>query len=128
MVNRPYSKHKINLQAFAHAWDGIIYSFTTQKNFKIHLSLATLALIASFLLHVPNSQKVLLVFAVVLGLSAEMINTAVESVVNLVTGEWRKQAKIAKDVAAGMMLLTAIGTTIIAALILLPPFLLLLIP
>ena len=53
----------------------------------------------------------------------EMINTALESITDLVTQEWRQEAKIAKDVAAGMMLTVAIGAVIVAALILLPKIL-----
>jgi diacylglycerol kinase len=116
------TRHQINLQAFRHAWDGLRYSFSSQKNFKIHLTLGFLALLASFILRVPVNQQILLIFAIALGLSGEMINTAIESVTNLVTSEWHTQAKIAKDVSAGMMLLIAIATTIIAFLVLFPPF------
>lgn len=63
---------------------------------------------------------ILLVTMIILGLAAEMINTALEEVANLVTKEWREEARIAKDVSAGMVLLTAFGTFIVALLIFIP--------
>lgn len=53
-------------------------------------------------------------------MAAEMINTSIESVTDLVTTEWKKEAKIAKDVSAGMMLTVAIGAAAVAALIFWP--------
>jgi diacylglycerol kinase (ATP) len=55
-----------------------------------------------------------------LGIITEMLNTSIESITDLVSNEWRMEAKIAKDVAAGMMLLTAIGALVVASVIFLP--------
>ena len=63
-----------------------------------------------------------LVFAIVLGFASEMLNTSVEAMTDLITTEWKTEAKIAKDVAAGMMLLTAVGTTLIALVVFYPYF------
>lgn len=63
---------------------------------------------------------IVIFFVILLGLVAEMINTALESMTDLITQEWREKAKIAKDVSAGMMLLTAIGAVIIASFIFYP--------
>jgi diacylglycerol kinase len=62
----------------------------------------------------------ILVFAIIFGLGIEMVNTSIEAMTDLITTEWRKQAKVAKDVSAGMMLLAAFGTVLIASLIFLP--------
>lgn len=62
----------------------------------------------------------IIVFTIVLGLSAELINTALEAMTDLITSQWRKEAKIAKDVAAGMMLTVAFGALVVAAFILGP--------
>ncbi len=67
-------------------------------------------------------EMVLIVFTIVLGLSVEMVNTALESMTDLITTEWKAQAKIAKDVSAGMMLLTAVGAVIVAGLLFVPHF------
>ena len=109
--------HKIG---FHHAWHGIAYSFTSQPNFRIHTFVSAIVVFLMFYLGVSSTEKIVLVFAIVLGLVVEMVNTAVESVVDLVTEEWRENAKIAKDVSAGAMLLTAVGTSIVGILVFWP--------
>jgi diacylglycerol kinase len=64
-----------------------------------------------------------LVLTIVFGLGVEMANTSIEAMTDLITTEYRKEAKIAKDVSAGMMFLVAIGAIIVASLIFLPRFL-----
>lgn len=99
---------------------GLFWSVKTQPNFRIHITLSLMVLLAGWYLEISSIEMAILVFAIVLGLSAEMINTALESMTDLITTEWRKEAKIAKDVAAGMMLVVAIGAVVIALLILGP--------
>lgn len=99
---------------------GLVWSVKTQPNFKIHFILSVLALSLGWYLGISYIEMAILVFAIVLGLSGEMINTALETMTDLITTEWREEAKIAKDVAAGMMLLVATGAVLIALLILGP--------
>lgn len=106
--------------SFKHAISGIIWTLKNQQNFRIHLVISLAVLCLSFFLKVSKTETLLLVFAIVIGLTSEMINTAVEEVTNLITIKWAKQAKIAKDVSAGMMLLTAIGAAIVGLSIFLP--------
>ncbi len=113
-------KHHIS---FKNAFAGINYAFTSQPNFKIHLFLGVLAILAGFFLEVSFLSMTILILTVVFGLAVEMVNTAIESVTDLITSEWREDAKIAKDISAGMMLLTAIGATLVAFLILGPKIL-----
>lgn len=110
-------KHHIS---FKKAFAGLHYAITSQPNFKIHFSLAVIAVLGGFFLGASFLEMTVLTLTVVVGLAAEMINTAIESVTDLVTSEWRKEAEIAKDVSAGMMLLTAIGAMLVAFLILGP--------
>lgn len=110
-------KHHIS---FKNAFAGLVYAFTSQPNFKVHFTLGALAILAGFFLEVSFLGMTILILTVIFGLAVEMINTAMESVTDLVTEEWRESAKTAKDVSAGMMLLTAIGATLVAALILGP--------
>lgn len=117
---RKIRRHKIS---FTNALAGLRWAFSTQPNFKIHFALAVLALTAGFLLKISFLKITILVLTIVFGLAVEMVNTSIESMCDLITLKWSKQAKIAKDVAAGMMLLTAIGALIVAALILGPPIL-----
>lgn len=106
--------------SFKNAFAGLSYALISQPNFKIHLSLATAAILLGFFLQISFLEMTILVLTIFIGLVVEMMNTAIESVTDLVTTEWRESAKIAKDVSAGMMLLTAIGAIIIAFLILGP--------
>lgn len=99
---------------------GLVWSVKTQPNFKIHFTLAIFVIILGWYLGISYIEMVILVFAIVLGLAGEMINTALETMTDLIATEWRQEAKIAKDVAAGMMLLVATGAVLIAILILGP--------
>ena len=107
-------KHVISFKA---AFAGIFYAFKSQPNFTIHLAAVGVVLFLAFYLKVTTIEFIILVFTIVLVLVAEMINTSVESITDLVTTEWRQQAKIAKDVSAGMVLVTAVGAVIIGLLI-----------
>lgn len=107
-------QHRIS---FRHAFDGIFWAFTTQPNFRVHTSLAILAIVFGFILKVSYVEMTILVLAIVFGIGMEMVNTSIEAMTDLITSQYHEQAKIAKDVAAGMMLLVAIGTTVVAVLI-----------
>lgn len=112
-----------HLLSFKHAFRGLYHAFTTQPNFLIHFTLSVLAVLLGLFLSISNFEMILLIAMIVLGLAAELINTALEEVTNLVTKEYREEARIAKDVSAGMVLLTALGTTLVAALIFIPKLL-----
>lgn len=110
-------RHHISLK---HASDGLLWAFSTQPNFKIHFFLSLIAVVMAVYFRITRGEMVIILFVIMLGLVAEMINTALESMTDLITSEWREKAKIAKDVSAGMMLLTAIGAVIIAGIIFYP--------
>ncbi len=106
--------------SFKNAFSGLFWAVTTQPNFRVHIFLSLLALYLCWFLGVSALEWTIIVFTIVLGLSAELINTALEAMTDLITNQWRKEAKIAKDVAAGMMLTVAFGALIVAAFILGP--------
>lgn len=110
-------KHHVS---FKNAFNGISWAFSSQPNFKIHLILSLLAILSGIILRISFIEFTIIILTIVLGLSAEMINTSIESMTDLITQKWHQEAKIAKDVSAGMMLLTAIGAFIVAAVIFLP--------
>lgn len=103
--------------SFTNAFQGLFWAFKTQPNFRVHLLLSLAALLLGFLLQITSMEMMIIVFTIILGLSSEMINTSLEAMTDLITTEYRENAKIAKDVAAGMMLLTAIGAVVIACFI-----------
>lgn len=106
--------------SFKHAIDGIIWAFGSQPNFKVHFSLSILAIFLGILLKITYIEMTIVVLTIVFGLGIEMVNTSIEAMTDLITSEYRQQAKIAKDVSAGMMLLTAIGAILVAGFIFLP--------
>ena len=110
-------------QSFKNAIDGLVFAFKTQRNFKVHLVISFLVLIFSLWLSINLENFLFLLLAIFLGLTVEMANTAFEKTLDAVNGSYDPKIKIAKDVAAGMMLLMAVGLALIGLLILLPPFL-----
>ncbi|MEO8287698.1 MAG: diacylglycerol kinase family protein [Chloroflexota bacterium] len=108
------------LASFRFAFAGLAYSFKTQRNFRIHVAIASLAVLAGIILGLSWVEWAVIALLVVLVLAAEMVNTMIESLVDLVTQEYHPLAKVAKDVAAGVVLLTAIGAVVVGVLIFLP--------
>ncbi|HBA90056.1 MAG TPA: diacylglycerol kinase [Geobacter sp.] len=100
------------------AIDGILYTAHTQKHMRHHFAAALVLLFTALLLRVSSVEFVLLALAVSFVLFAELLNTAVEVVVDMISPEFHPMAKIAKDVAAGAVLVAAFGTAIIGYLIL----------
>lgn len=107
-------KHTIS---FKNALAGLAWALRTQPNFRVHLVLSAIALGLSWYFRITRTEWAIIIFTIVLGLTAELINTAIESMTDLITKEWREEAKIAKDVSAGMMLTTAIGAVVVAIVV-----------
>ena len=102
------------LDAWKNAIDGIIYATTTQRNIKIQLVLAVLVVIISLFFDLNRAEFLCFLFTIILILFAEMVNTAIETVVDLYVDVYHPKAKIAKDVAAGGVVITAINAIIVA--------------
>jgi diacylglycerol kinase (ATP) len=100
------------------AIEGIIHAARTEKHMRRHFLAAMLLLLAVLLLHVSPLEFALLTVSVCFVLFAELINTAIEAVVDLVSPEFHPLAKIAKDVAAGGVLVAAFGAVVMGYLIL----------
>lgn len=94
------------------AIEGILWSVRTQKHLRYHFCAALLVLLCALLFDVSALEFMLLASAVTLVLFAEIINTAVEVVVDLVSPEFHPLAKRAKDVAAGAVLIASIGAAV----------------
>lgn len=106
--------------SFKHALDGIYIAFKYNRNIRIHFVSALLVIIASLILRVNAFEMGILGVMIVLVISTEMINTAIEEVVNLLINEHSKEAKIAKDVSAGMVLIASVGAMIVGFLVFTP--------
>jgi diacylglycerol kinase len=108
------------LRSFHYACEGVYYAFTHNLNLQVHFVIALLVMLISLLLNIKGFEMGILGIMILLVIAAEMVNCALEEMVNLITTEHRKEAKQAKDVAAGMVLMVAIGSVIIAVLIFVP--------
>ena len=105
------------IDSFTNAFSGILQAIKTQKNIKIQIVIGILVIIAGFICKLEVSEFIWLTFTIFSVLFAEMINTAVEAAVDLCTQEYHPLAKIAKDVAAGAVLLMSINAVVIGCLI-----------
>lgn len=107
-------------RSFKYAFEGIHYVFRNDQNLLAHFFVGFMVIAASIILGVTPFEMGILGLTIMMVISAEMVNSAIEKMVDLITKEHRAEAKIAKDVAAGMVLLTAIAAFIIGSLIFLP--------
>lgn len=105
------------MHSFKDAFTGLFYCFATQRNMVIHAVLGAIALSAAFLLRVSTLETALLLFAVFAVLASETFNTALEKAVDLATGDQNELAHIAKDVAAGAVLLTSLLAVLIGLIV-----------
>jgi diacylglycerol kinase (ATP) len=110
------------LVSFRYAWIGLSYAFQTQRNFRVHLLIGSVAIALSIFLQIPSFERALIGLTIALVLTLELINTALESVVDLTVGQtYHELAKIAKDCAAAAVLIGALVAIWVAGLLLLPP-------
>ena len=112
--NKEKTTNSNMLDAWKNAIDGIIYATTTQRNVKIQLLIAVAVVIISLFFDLSRAEFLCFLFTIILILFAEMCNTAIETVVDLYVDVYHPKAKIAKDVAAGGVVITAINAIIVA--------------
>ena len=109
------------LKSFKYAFSGISYVLKTSRNFKIKFIFAVTSLMIGFLLQISQSNYVILIATIMSVLILEILNTSIESIVDLVVKkEFSSLAKIAKDTSAGAVLLASINSVIIAVYIFVP--------
>ena len=106
--------------SFVYAWRGLMYAVRTQRNARVHMALASVAILLGLILHISSVEWAMIFVAITLVFIAEMFNTVAEACVDLVTREYNPLARIAKDVAAGAVLLNAMLSVIIGALVFIP--------
>ena len=102
------------IDAWKNAFNGIIYATTTQKNIQKQLIIAVIVVIVSLFFNLNRAEFLCFLFTIVLIIFAEMVNTAIETVVDLYVDVYHPKAKIAKDVAAGGVVITTINAIIVA--------------
>lgn len=108
------------LAALTCAVAGICYGLRTQRHLRFHLFAAASAILAAWWAQLSLQQWALLVLTIAAVIAAELINTAIEAVVDLVSPQHHRLAKAAKDTAAGAVLVMAAAALIIGAILFLP--------
>ncbi len=108
-------------RSFGHALEGLIYGLSTQRNLRIHFILALLVMGAAIFLKFRPGELALLILAIAFVILAEMVNTAVENVVDIATRRRiHPLAKVSKDLAAAAVLVAALCAVAVGLLLFLP--------
>lgn len=104
-----------------HAIEGILHAAKTQRHMRYHFYTAILILIVSFSIGISWAEVVILITLSIIVLSVEMLNSALETITDILFREYDEKAKRIKDMAAGAVLITAIGAAVIGFVILFEP-------
>jgi diacylglycerol kinase len=108
------------LKGFYFAFHGISYSFRTQLNFRIHCLISLLVIAVCFYLRITSAEWLWIIASMALVFIAELFNTAIETLVDLVSPEFNPKAGLIKDISAAAVLIAAIMALVTGILILLP--------
>ena len=100
------------LESFTYAFEGLVYVIKSQRNMRVHFLLAVFLFISGIVLEFTRLELVCLVGIIAMVLFAEMINTAIEYTIDLISDSFHPLARIIKDISAGAVLLTAISAAI----------------
>lgn len=111
-------RRKGTIDSFRYASEGILHCFRTQKHMRFHFAALVLALLLGLVEALDTRDMLVLLFCISLVIATEMVNTAVEALVDMVTPSYHPAAKLAKDVAAGAVLVASINATVAGILIL----------
>lgn len=109
-------------RSLVHAWRGLSYTFQNERNFQVELALG--GVVGLFMLWLPltSLENVTLVLTVALVLALELINTAVERIIDILKPRVHPYARVVKDVMAGAVAVVSLGACIVGAIIFLPYF------
>jgi len=99
-------------QSFNHATEGVIHALRTQRNLGIHFLIAAAVLVAALGFGVTKLELIALLLAITFVLVAELVNTAIEATVDVASTSFDPMAKLAKDIAAGAVLIAALNALV----------------
>lgn len=116
----PKSECKKIVNSFKYAIDGFMSSFKTERNMKIHVLATIIVVILGILFKISSIEWCFCVVAIAIVISAELFNTAIETIVDMISPEKNEKAKLAKDISAAAVLAVSIGVAIIGIIIFMP--------
>ncbi|MFN0155282.1 MAG: diacylglycerol kinase [Gaiella sp.] len=113
----PRHKSRSLVQSFNFAFEGVIEALRRERNMRVHFLIASVVIVAAVVLDVTRLELIALSLCISLVLITELVNTSVEAAVDLSTGEIHPLAKLAKDVAAGAVVVAAVNAVIVGYLV-----------
>ena len=113
-------KTKKLVNSFKYAIQGIIASFQTERNMKLHVLAMILVILLGFIVKLSRLEWEICIILFAMIISGELFNTAIETTVDIAMPQKNEKAKLAKDVSAGAVLIIAIGSLIIGIIIFMP--------
>jgi len=116
------------IRSFSFAFDGLRLAVQVDQNVRFHLFVGAIALLLSFIFKIEKYDFFIVLISIFFVVITEMVNTAIEEMTNLIKEEHSREARIAKDVAAGAVFLAALFALIVGIIVFLPHFLNLLQP
>lgn len=116
------SKHSL-AKSFGFAFEGIATEFKKGRNFRVQILAGVAATILGIVLKISVSEWFNLIVVIAFVLILELVNTAIEAMVDMISPEIQEKAKIAKDVSAGAVLISSIAAFLVGAIIFLPKIL-----
>ncbi len=108
-------------RSFVWAGEGIAHTWRTQRHMKIHVAIAAAVILVGLWLHLPPRDWAVLALTIGIVLAVEVGNTAIEALVDLASPDIHPLAKIAKDAAAGVVLILALAAVVVGLTVLGPP-------
>ena len=126
MISRDERKRQKGIKKLLHSFTypikGLKYAYRNEQNLAVDVGIAAVAIILGFIFRIDRYEWVMLVLTIGLVLSLELVNTAIEATVDLVTEEYHPLAKVAKDTSAAAVFIFAIVAIIVGLIIFLPKF------
>lgn len=118
-------KNKKIINSFKYAFTGIGSAFKTERNMKIHATIALIVIIAGLILKLKSWEWIVCISWIALVIGGELFNTAIEIAVDLAMPKFNENAKKSKDISAGAVLVFALGSAIIGFIIFIPKIIML---
>jgi len=105
------------IESFNFAIEGVVHVLRTQRNLRIHFAVAVIVLVLAVVVGVSKIELIVLLIAIAFVLVAEMINTAIEGAIDAATTAFDPMAKLAKDIAAGAVLIASVTAVAVGYLV-----------
>lgn len=107
-------------KSFGYAFSGLESAWRLDQNMRIHALVSILVIIASIFFKISRFEFIIMLVMIILVFTAEMLNTALEKTVDLITKNYDIDAKLAKDVSSAMVLVSAVGSVVVGFIIFIP--------